>query len=57
MALAGTDASTYIDVLRLFVALVALGVASLTDLRTRKVPNVLWYITAALAAAPSCSRW
>lgn len=46
MALSGTDTSTLIDLGRIFVGLVALGVASLTDLRTRKVPNVLWYIAA-----------
>jgi Flp pilus assembly protein protease CpaA len=44
MAVSGTEASLVIDALRLLVALVALGVASLTDLRTRKVPNSVWYV-------------
>jgi preflagellin peptidase FlaK len=48
MALSGTDASTTIDLARILVGMVALGVASLTDLRTRRVPNALWYIAAAL---------
>jgi preflagellin peptidase FlaK len=51
MALSGTDAATYVDVVRVFVAIVALGVASLTDLRTRKVPNTVWYVTAAVGLA------
>ena len=46
MALSGTEATTAIDMARLIVGLTALGVASLTDLRTRKVPNALWYIMA-----------
>jgi preflagellin peptidase FlaK len=48
MALSGTDASTAIDMARILVGVVALGVASLTDLRTRKVPNVVWYVAAAI---------
>ena len=48
MALSGTEAATAIDMARLIVGLTALGVASLTDLRTRKVPNTLWYIVAAV---------
>jgi preflagellin peptidase FlaK len=48
MALSGTDASTAVDAARIFVALVALGLASVSDLRTRKVPNPLWYVTGAV---------
>ena len=51
MALSGTDAATTIDVARIFIALVALGIASVTDLRTRKVPNIIWY---GAAAAGTC---
>jgi preflagellin peptidase FlaK len=51
MALSGTDAANYIDVVRVFVAIVALGMASLTDLRTRKVPNTVWYVTAGVGLA------
>jgi preflagellin peptidase FlaK len=48
MALSGTDASTTIDVVRILVGLLALGIASVTDLSTRKVPNRLWYAAAAV---------
>lgn len=48
MALSGTDASTTIDVARILVAMVALGLASVSDIRTRKVPNMLWYVTAGI---------
>jgi prepilin signal peptidase PulO-like enzyme (type II secretory pathway) len=48
MALSGTDTSTAIDLARILVGMVALGVASLTDVRTRRVPNVLWYIAAGI---------
>ena len=48
MALSGTDASTTIDLARILIGLVALGVASLTDLRTRRVPNILWYMAAGI---------
>ena len=48
MALSGTDASTAIDLARVVVGVAVLGMASLTDLRTRKVPNQLWYVTAAV---------
>ena len=48
MALSGTDASTAIDLARIVVGFGALGVASLTDLRTRRVPNQLWYVVAAI---------
>jgi len=50
MALSGTDASTAIDLLRIMLGVIALGVASLTDLRTRKVPNILWYVVAGVGA-------
>jgi preflagellin peptidase FlaK len=48
MALSGTDASTALDLARIMVGVAALGVASLTDMRTRTVPNPLWYIAAAI---------
>ncbi len=48
MALSGTDASTTIDIARIIVAIIALGLASYTDIRTRKVPNTLWYVTAGI---------
>jgi len=48
MALSGTDTSTAIDLGRILVGMVALGVASLTDMRTRKVPNRLWFIAAGI---------
>ena len=48
MALSGTDASTAIDIARIFVAIIALGLASVSDIRTRKVPNTLWYVTAGI---------
>jgi len=51
MALSGTDTGTIVDVARVALAIGALAFASWTDLRTRKVPNVLWYVTAGLAAA------
>ncbi len=51
MALSGTDASTAVDVARIIVALIALGLASVSDLRTRKVPNLLWYVTGAIGIA------
>ena len=50
MALSGTDASTAIDLLRILLGVVALALASLTDLRTRKVPNRLWYVVAGVGA-------
>jgi preflagellin peptidase FlaK len=48
MALSGTDASTTIDVVRILVAIIALGLASVSDIRTRRVPNMLWYIVAGI---------
>lgn len=48
MALSGTDASTTIDVVRILVAIIALGLASVSDIRTRKVPNTLWYVMAGI---------
>ncbi len=48
MALSATDASTAIDLARIVVGVAALGVASLTDIRTRRVPNQLWYIVAGI---------
>ncbi len=48
MALSGTDASAAIDLVRILVGVVVLGLASLTDLRTRRVPNQLWYLAAAI---------
>ena len=48
MALSGTDASNALDVARIIVALIALGLASVSDTRTRRVPNLLWYITGAI---------
>lgn len=47
MAVSDGDWSTALDAARLMVGLVALAIASMTDLRTRRVPNVLWYGTAA----------
>lgn len=49
MALSGTDAGTAIDLGRILLGMCVLGVASLTDLRTRRVPNRLWYVAAAIA--------
>jgi Flp pilus assembly protein protease CpaA len=50
MALSGTDTGNVVDVARIVLALCALAFASWTDLRTRKVPNGLWYVTAGVAA-------
>lgn len=47
MALSETDLGTMLDVARIAVAIVVLGVASWTDVRTRKVPNAVWYAAAA----------
>lgn len=51
MALSSADASVALDAARLLAAVVALAVASMTDLRTRKVPNALWYIAASVGTA------
>lgn len=48
MALSSADASVALDAVRLLTAAVALAAASMTDLRTRKVPNALWYVVAAV---------
>ncbi|UCC92942.1 MAG: hypothetical protein JSW25_09820 [Thermoplasmata archaeon] len=48
MALSGTDASTAVDLGRILVGVVVLGLASITDLRTRRVPNVFWYVAAGI---------
>lgn len=49
MALSGTDPVT-LDAIRVVVGLVAMGLASVYDLRTRRVPNGLWYATAVVGA-------
>lgn len=48
MAVSDGDWSTALDAARLLVGLVALAIASMTDVRTRRVPNALWYVTAAV---------
>ena len=48
VAVSDGDWSTALDAARLMVGLVALAVASMTDVRTRRVPNALWYVTAAV---------
>jgi Flp pilus assembly protein protease CpaA len=48
MALSGTDTSTAIDLVRIVVGVSVLGLASLSDLRTRRVPNQIWYMAAAM---------
>ena len=50
MAVSDGDWSFALDAARLLVGLVALAVASMTDVRTRRVPNALWYGTAAVGA-------
>jgi len=50
VAVSDGDWSTALDVARLLVGLVALAIASMTDVRTRRVPNALWYVIAAVGA-------
>jgi preflagellin peptidase FlaK len=50
VAVSDGDWSSALDAARLLVGLVALAIASMTDVRTRRVPNVVWYGTAAAGA-------
>ena len=50
MAVSDGDWSSALDAARLLMGLVALAIASMTDVRTRRVPNTLWYGTAAVGA-------
>jgi len=47
VAVSDGNLATALDVTRLLAGLVTLAVASMTDVRTRRVPNALWYVTAA----------
>lgn len=51
MALTSDEGALAIDAARLLVAMVVLAAVSVTDVRTRRAPNVAWYIAAGLGSA------